>query len=756
MNRDFDTVVADHEIPSELELLDKMEKFHLFSTPRKFQENIRNSKSEIKVGPLASREELESRVINSSMKIAKSDLLIGTNAYRGNVRATTAKILQHIVPNCARAIRRPNIVSFRNTAMIVSYSSDVPNREKPHSNSGILMEIGVKQTGTFVIKRKAENNDYVPDCQDEEGTPVIRSQHHATQNCACVLPASNNNFESLLYSSICIPREAVSPYVESDKLPTGFNMKLAGESMLNPSMVMAGEITRCGSVLAKLLQRQPLSCIERSELRYYEQPFHGVNFRKTSNEDLLKSVLSQANSGGYRNYTMKMSDTNTECKGLHMCRFSKDKPLRKTGDYGLQAHEIEYYGGMSMEEILSNSVHVGMFHGRYACNYCDDSVTSKSVRDLVHHLISAHRDLRDCVFTCPTCLTTTVVDFDDFMTHYEEHHAATASFAVVLNETNPSRRACWGIALAAYFETLDLIDPDNLLINTVRTVSGNLSPEQSSSQQIRVEEGEQGNSEQEGETEKQLEKETEKMSVDEPRAEITHNPDWNKVKEYVSVLGGYEYKVKIALSDKMSDKARADALRTLEAEQRLNLKMKVLEMQSYFLPSSMAHTHTKKEKKTKNMKKPRKERLSSEEEDDQESWTTPVKKQRINKKSDRQEKNEARRNPMHLAGGKSLPKQDSVTMTREEYEKIMMRTREPLTTAQVVAGTKKIPAVPQPMGNQSLAGRSFTSELQSLEKACKAEIKLEKQRIQKRKEEKMSQEEYSTDSDETSQNSETE
>jgi hypothetical protein len=109
---------------------------------------------------------------------------------------------------------------------------------------------------------------------------------------------------------------------------------------------------------------------------------------------------------------------------------------------------------ISLDYLLNNSVFVAPFHGATYCCYCSAVVEMSGLPSLIQHLMQEHSRLQESIFSCPTCVTVTPLDWASYLDHFQVVHHASSAMLVVLDETAVSSRTAWGLALQSVISTL--------------------------------------------------------------------------------------------------------------------------------------------------------------------------------------------------------------------------------------------------------------------------------------------------------------
>ena len=76
---------------------------------------------------------------------------------------------------------------------------------------------------------------------------------------------------------------------------------------------------------------------------------------------------------------------------------------------------------ISLEDILSNSVHCAPFWPLSICPYCTERVDVASITCWIDHFASVHRSLFTSSFTCPACVGIKVCTYGTYVQHWDEY-----------------------------------------------------------------------------------------------------------------------------------------------------------------------------------------------------------------------------------------------------------------------------------------------------------------------------------------------
>ena len=113
---------------------------------------------------------------------------------------------------------------------------------------------------------------------------------------------------------------------------------------------------------------------------------------------------------------------------------------------------------MTVDEILNNAVFTAPFYGDIMCTYCCKMIVTRDIADIHRHLVNRHKKLVKSWFSCPSCLSCTITDWNGFSYHWVKYHASSLGLIVVLDEANVAARLSMGLALHTWISTCILMD----------------------------------------------------------------------------------------------------------------------------------------------------------------------------------------------------------------------------------------------------------------------------------------------------------
>ena len=85
-------------------------------------------------------------------------------------------------------------------------------------------------------------------------------------------------------------------------------------------------------------------------------------------------------------------------------------------------------------------------------------ITTRDIADVIGHLINRHKKLAKSWFSCPSCLSCTITDWNGFTYHWVKYHASCLGLIVVLEEANVAARLSMGLALHTWISTCMLMN----------------------------------------------------------------------------------------------------------------------------------------------------------------------------------------------------------------------------------------------------------------------------------------------------------
>jgi len=311
----------------------------------------------------------------------------------------------------------------------------------------------------LIIERSKSNNELRTWRDGRAGIPALEEKGHATRACGCQEASSGNNYENRFFTVICLPRKHI-PISTSE---AGFadaqdSLSSATTRYTNPSITFFGNISKINTTIPKMLSRQPLSNMQRENLKPYKP--YGAEVNMNERKEIQRTVIVNVKRKEAFEFFKNMhimedkEDSNEEPKAGEWKRFYSMQEQRMSTD-------IKLYGFLQpkgIESILQDSVHVTPFYGPFRCSYCNVGVRSYGIQDLVRHLATCHTRLKSSTFTCPTCPSIVMTNWQSFEKHFCKYHAGSTPLIVVLMEANVHTRISWGLALLSLITTVDYLD----------------------------------------------------------------------------------------------------------------------------------------------------------------------------------------------------------------------------------------------------------------------------------------------------------
>jgi hypothetical protein len=358
-----------------------------------------------------------------------------------------------------RVYRRETPWHLADRTEVTLISEDDPSNEEAHDAEPWV--VGHQKRPVLITGWSTEIYDAVEGTSQHGGSLIARSIVHQTERCCCLAQVEQNNTTFATFCMVCMPRTAMKPLKSRKyKLPeiAAFSGK---DSQLNPSMIYAAKLTKSGTVSTKLMCRQPLAAIARKKLVPWRPAF--CNTRWDREEDKLNGLIIQAHKKDFRGF-IELIDAETGIEpaaGVYgdWARFPSTQQQ-------VQSDDIDRRGNANMylDLELSNTVHIAPAWGPHECPYCDETVYGKGFTTLLEHLASKHEKLATSYFSCPTCMTVEILDWQSYPAHYAEKHQVQEAMCVVFDISCVHSRTSWGIALVMWITALDTsgVDRTNL------------------------------------------------------------------------------------------------------------------------------------------------------------------------------------------------------------------------------------------------------------------------------------------------------
>jgi hypothetical protein len=358
-----------------------------------------------------------------------------------------------------RVYRRETPWHLADRTEVTLISEEDPSNEEAHDVEPWV--VGHQKRPVLITGWSSEIYDAVEGTSQHGGSLIARSIVHQTERCCCLAQVEQNNTTFATFCMVCMPRTAMKP-LKSRKYKVPEIAAFSGkDSQLNPSMIYAAKLTKSGTVSTKLMCRQPLAAIARKKLVPWRPAF--CNTRWDREEDKLNGLIIQAHKKDFRGF-IELIDAETGIEpaaGVYgdWARFPSTQQQ-------VQSDDIDRRGNANMylDLELSNTVHIAPAWGPHECPYCDETVYGKGFTTLLEHLASKHESLATSYFSCPTCITVEILDWQTYPAHYAEKHQVQEAMCVVFDISCVHSRTSWGIALVMWITALDTsgVDRTNL------------------------------------------------------------------------------------------------------------------------------------------------------------------------------------------------------------------------------------------------------------------------------------------------------
>ena len=373
-------------------------------------------------------------------------------------------ILEFLNLGAARAYRQDPPIGICSPGTAIWFHNEQWSqpRDGPPASNAILMVWGPSEKGVLVMARPAEMTMIVPGGTKAKAAPLFLldsdSDKPHKMKCGCVLRIARNNYPFLEFSLVCMHRQLLVDYSNhefidvTDFVATANGEKIVPEAAnlaaLNRSIMFSGYVSTAGTVLPRMTMRAPLSSLKRTKPRLFKPMMAEYDML-----DHLFLFLGYGNQIG-RDFPQFVRHFTQECgEGTpgHPCRFPPLEDQLRSTDVMLRSTQAD---PISLDYLLNNSVFVAPFHGATYCCYCSAVVEMSGLPSLIQHLMQEHSRLQESIFSCPTCVTVTPLDWASYLDHFQVTHHASSAMLVVLDETAVSSRTAWGLALQAVISTL--------------------------------------------------------------------------------------------------------------------------------------------------------------------------------------------------------------------------------------------------------------------------------------------------------------
>jgi hypothetical protein len=242
--------------------------------------------------------------------------------------------------------------------------------------------------------------------------------------------------------------------MEDDLLPTERNMKLANPCYANPHNIYYSSVSRHGTVLPRLIRRQPIACQTRQQIKLYAPQF--AEIKLINHKQLIGAVSAHQARLDMQQFTEHFGKTTAEYK--QPVTFNAQLPRFPSIKEHFSNIDVTSYGSdiTTMEDILINEPLVAPFFGIQDCPYCTESLIIQSASTFMTHLHTVHPYMIHGHFTCPACLISEAYTAHTYLHHYCIVHSRTEALTMVLNETAVHARAQQGLILFMYLSCVKL------------------------------------------------------------------------------------------------------------------------------------------------------------------------------------------------------------------------------------------------------------------------------------------------------------
>ena len=362
--------------------------------------------------------------------------------------ASLTRLCQLLVAGRYTALGMPPAIKYREVNNVVGF-----NFNDPASPKGESVHLAVLHTTAHITKSIAHRTP-IRNVNAKEGYPYIPATDH--RNC-CLCPAfiMNNNVQSLQYFRACLPACMYIDYQENPDLPDAKGAPLIGRKHLNPSNIYFSTMSSCGTILPRLINRQPISVLERQMPKFRESLFAGIDIMQSYG--LLRAIAAHTSRNESRRLTAKLNlsckplDDDTDAFHYRFARFN----IQNDADLAAFGNSAD-----NPDDVLANHILTEIFDGIMSCPYCSSDIIVETPIDLMDHFLVKHQLLKESFFSCPGCLSVEVYDRVSYQKHFKERHRHL-SLMVVMTETNLSTRLQQAMILSLFLG-MPTLSPDDI------------------------------------------------------------------------------------------------------------------------------------------------------------------------------------------------------------------------------------------------------------------------------------------------------
>ena len=300
---------------------------------------------------------------------------------------------------------------------IIKYSGDGP--DQPRRDNAKLAVWSNNIQPVAVLARTSGNTIPYIDNMGQGGVVAIPEQDHASA-CGCLLLTTSNPMEFTAFCTWCLPKDCCNE-LENQKFASDGDKET--RKYVNTSLTYFSLVSEGGTVLPRLMQRTPLSSVARGKAKKYLPPGAAVNL--VSKPTILKAVMAQVSRPEFMDKVARFTEDAEPETGGDLCRFP---PLQKQ----IRCLDVKIRKGMSVDEIINNSVLTCPYYGAYICPYCCETIQTRDIQDIMQHLANRHKKLAVSWFTCPACISVVVTNWINFDKHWRTYHSSVLGLITVL------------------------------------------------------------------------------------------------------------------------------------------------------------------------------------------------------------------------------------------------------------------------------------------------------------------------------------
>ena len=310
----------------------------------------------------------------NNLKIKVSDL----TTVSGPKQGAADKLLQLANIHTIMPINAAPTLQYRHKAKLTGYSKHDPaNMEVPS-----VLHVDINPRGINLIPT-SNNRDPILLRNGKKNYSCIFAIHKTS--CICVDAVAGNNYPEIFSGQICHPPELSQEYETNPDIIPPRNLTGLPRKAANPSNVYASAVDSLGSILPRLLRRQPFTKPLRSKTRNYQPPFSNTDF--LTNDKVARALYTAMCRPEFKKYTVLWSQDSGAG--------DDDNYVRWTDPTNIPNPDIAAYNKLdNLEDVVINSALIQPFKDILLCPLCNTAVSIDNIIDniidFITHLLDEH------------------------------------------------------------------------------------------------------------------------------------------------------------------------------------------------------------------------------------------------------------------------------------------------------------------------------------------------------------------------------